>query len=173
MNVSESTIHDALNQALVHLNNKDNRTAYFDLYDESLITHGLPPDIEPNKAGLKTFYVGLWQAFPDLNVIYDDVLINNNKAAIRFTMNGTHKGKFLGIPPSNKLFRVQGMSLFAFREAKCIERWELIDILAMIEQLSPRQQISALMNNIFEFAEVKANKELKEKINRLFHMRHT
>ena len=48
------------------------------------------------------------------------------------------------------------------------ERWELIDMSTMIEQLSPRQQISALMNGILEFAEVKANKDLKEKITGLF-----
>lgn len=166
--MSESSIRDALEQAIVHLNNKENRMPYFDLYDESLITHGLPPNVPPNKEGLRTFYIGLWQAFPDVKVINDDVLINNNKAAVRFTMTGTHKGRFLGIPPSNKQFKVQGMSLFVFNAAKCIERWELIDVLAMIEQLTPRQQISALMNNILEFAEVKANKELKEKISGLF-----
>jgi hypothetical protein len=60
------------------------------------------------------------------------------------------------------------MSLFAFNGSKCIERWELIDMLSMMEQLSPRQQISALMNGILEFAEVKANKDLKEKITGLF-----
>ena len=167
--MSETTIREALQQALVHLNNKENRMPYFDLYDDdSLVTHGLPPNLPSNKEGLKTLYTDLWQAFPDLNVVYDDVLVQGNKAAVRFSMTGTHEGKFLGIPPSNKPFKVQGMSLFAFNGSKCVERWELIDMLSMIEQLSPRQQISALMHNILEFAEVKANKELKEKIARLF-----
>ena len=166
--MSEANIRHALQQALIHLNNRQNRAPYFDLYDDSLVTHGLPPNLGPNKDGLKTFYTGLWEAFPDVNVTFDDILIGGNKAAVRFTMMGTHKAKFLGIPPSNKSFKVQGMSLFAFNDAKCIERWELIDMLSIIEQLSPRQQISALMSNILEFAEVKANKELKEKITRLF-----
>jgi len=48
---------------------------------------------------------------------------------------------------------VQGMSLFVFNDSKCVERWELIDMLSMIQELSPRQQISALMNGILEFAE--------------------
>lgn len=108
------------------------------------------------------------EAFPDVYVTFDDILIGSNKAAVRFTMVGTHKGKFLGIPPSNKSFRVQGMSLFVFNNSKCVERWELLDMLSMIEQLSPRQQISALMNGILEFAEIKANKDLKEKITGLF-----
>jgi hypothetical protein len=41
-------------------------------------------------------------------------------------------------------------------------------MLSMMEQLSPRQQISAIMSGILEFAEVKANKELKDKITGLF-----
>ena len=148
--MSERNILDSLEQAIVHLNNEQNRSPYFDLYDESLITHGLPHDIPANKEGLKTFYERLWQAFPDLNVVYDDVLVNNDKAAVRFTMSGTHKAKFLGIPPSNKIFKVQGMSLFAFTGDKCVERWEMIDMLAMIEQLNPKQQISALISNILD-----------------------
>ena len=51
---------------------------------------------------------------------------------------------------------------------KYVERWELIDMLSMIQELSPRQQISALMNGILEFAEVKVSKDLKEKITDLF-----
>ena len=59
--MSERNILDSLEQAIVHLNNEQNRSPYFDLYDESLITHGLPPDIPANKEGLKTFYEQLWQ----------------------------------------------------------------------------------------------------------------
>jgi steroid delta-isomerase-like uncharacterized protein len=167
--MSEATIRDAMQQALVHLNNKQNRIPYFDLYDDnSFVMHGLPPKLPSNKDGLKTFYMGLFQAFPDLNVKFDDILVEGNKAAARFTMTGIQNAKFMGIPPSNKSIKVQGMSLFAFNGSKCIERWELIDMLSMMEQLSPRQQISALMNGILEFAEVKANKDLKEKITGLF-----
>jgi steroid delta-isomerase-like uncharacterized protein len=167
--MSEANIKDALQQALVHLNNLQDRKPYFDLYDDnSLVMHGLPPNLPTNKDGLKTFYMGLFQAFPDLNVKFDDVIVEGNKAAARFTMTGTQKGKFLGIPPNNKPIKVQGMSLFAFSGSKCVERWELVDMLSMMEQLSPRQQISAIMSGILEFAEVKANKELKDKITGLF-----
>jgi SnoaL-like polyketide cyclase len=66
---------------------------YFDLYDDDpLVTHGLRPNLPSNKEGLKTFYTGLWQAFPDVNGTFDDILIGGNKAAVRFTMIGTHNG---------------------------------------------------------------------------------
>ncbi len=62
--MSEITIKEALQQALVHLNNKQNRMPYFDLYDDdTLVTHGLPPNIPSNKAGLETFYTDLWKPF--------------------------------------------------------------------------------------------------------------
>jgi predicted ester cyclase len=117
--MSEVDIKDALQRALVHLNNLSDRTHYFDLYDDnSLVMHGLPPNLPTNKDGLKTFYMGLFQAFPDLNVKFEDVLVEGNKAAARFTMTGTQKGKFMGIPPNNKPIKVQGMSLFAFSGSK-------------------------------------------------------
>ena len=169
MIMQETDIKIILEQALEHLNNIQDRTPYFDLYDDtSLVTHGLPPNLPSNKEGLKTLYTDLWKAFPDFNLVLDDLIVEGNKTAVRFTMTGTHKGKFMGIPPSNKPIRIEGMSIFAFRGSKCVERWELIDMLSMIEQLSPRQQISALMNGILEFAEIKANKDLKEKITGLF-----
>lgn len=75
---------------------------YFDLYDDSLVTHGLPPNLPSNKEGIKTFYTGLWEAFPDVYVTFDDILITSNKAAVRFTMVGTHKG-ILGHPTKQQI----------------------------------------------------------------------
>jgi predicted ester cyclase len=48
------------------------------------------------------FYTALWQVFPDVNVKFDDVLVESNKAAVRFTLTGIQNGKFMGIPPSDK-----------------------------------------------------------------------
>jgi steroid delta-isomerase-like uncharacterized protein len=173
MIMQETDIKIILNQALADLNNKHNRTPYFDLYDDtSLVTHGLPPHLPSNKEGLKTFYTDLWQAFPDFNLVVDHLIVEGNTAAFRFTMTGTHKGKFMGIPPSNKPIRIEGLSIFAFHDSKCVERWELIDMLSIMEQLNVRQQISAIMNGILEFAEVKTNKELEEKIKGFFRRHH-
>lgn len=143
-------IRDVLHKAFEALNRKDDKIHYFDMYDDSLITHGIPGAFSNNKEGMEKFYSEIWRAFPDAIFSVDDDLIEGNKAAVRFTMTGIQKEKFLGIPSSAKSIKVQGMSLFAFNGSKCVERWELIDMLSMIEQLSPRQQISALMNGILD-----------------------
>ena len=72
-------------------------------------------------------------------------------------MTGTQKGEFLGIPPSDKQVRIEGMIFFRFKDSKIIERWEVIDILSAAKQLGVRQNLSAINNTILEYAEVQAN----------------
>ena len=49
---------------------------------------------------------------------------------------GTHKGEFIGLQPTNKQFKVNGMTIFAFRNAKVMERWNMVDMISLKEQLS-------------------------------------
>jgi predicted ester cyclase len=41
----------------------------------------------------------------------------------------------MDLQPTNKQFRVNGMTVFSFRDAKCIERWNLVDMSSLMEQL--------------------------------------
>jgi predicted ester cyclase len=104
-------------------------SAYFNFYDDSLIIHGFPPNLQANKDGFKQFIYLLWSAFPDIRITFDDIIIEGDKVA------GTHKGEFMDLQPTNKQFRVDGMTVFYFRDTKCIERWNLVDMMSLIEQL--------------------------------------
>ncbi len=117
-------------------NNPQNReSAYFDFYDDSLTTHGFPPNLPANKEGFKQFIYLLWNAFPDIGIMFDDIIIEGNKAAGRYSLTGTHKGEFADLKPTNKQFRVDGMTVFSFRGTKCVERWNLVDMNSLMEQL--------------------------------------
>ena len=117
-------------------NNPQNRESfYFDFYDDSLIFHDFPPNLPTNKEGFKQFINLLWKAFPDIKIIFEDVIIEGNKVACRYYLTGTHKGEFMDLRPTDKQFRVNGMTVFSFRDTKCIERWNLVDMMSLIEQL--------------------------------------
>jgi predicted ester cyclase len=61
-------------------NNPQNReSSYFDFYDNSLKIHGFPPNLPANKEGFKQFIYLLWKAFPDIRIIFDDIIIEGNK----------------------------------------------------------------------------------------------
>ena len=117
-------------------NNPQSReSSCFDFYGDSLITHGFPPNFPTNKEGFKQFILLLWKAFPDIRIMFDDIIIEGNKVACIYNLTGTHKGEFLNLQPTDKQFRVDGMTVFSFRDTKCIERWNLVDTMSLIEQL--------------------------------------
>src|SRR5437867_10010737 len=110
-------------------NNPHNReSSYFDFYDNSLIIHGFPPNVPANKEGFKQFIYLLWKAFPDIIITFEEIIVEGNWVACRYNLSGTHKGEFADLPPTDKQFRVNGMTVFSFRDAKVIERWNLVDM---------------------------------------------
>jgi steroid delta-isomerase-like uncharacterized protein len=110
-------------------------SSYFDFYDDSLTIHGFPPNLPVNKEGLVEFIRLLWKAFPDIRIKFDDIIIEGNKVVCRYTLTGTHKGEFIGLRPTDKQFRVNGMTVFSFSNSKVIERWNLVDMMSLMEQL--------------------------------------
>jgi predicted ester cyclase len=62
-----------------------------------------------------------------------------------FSMTGIQKGDFMGVPPSGKEVRVNGMIFFQIKGSKIRERWEIIDILSAAKQLDTKQQLFARM----------------------------
>ena len=97
--------------------------------------HGFLPNLPENKEGFKQFIYLLWEAFPDITITFEDIIIEGNRVACRYNLAGTHKGEFMDIQPTDKQFKVNGMTIFSFRGAKVIERWNLVDTMSLMEQL--------------------------------------
>jgi predicted ester cyclase len=50
-------------------------------------------------------------------------------------MNGTHKGEFDGIPPTEKVFTISAFTVFRLVDGKIVEEWEGFDELGLMHQL--------------------------------------
>jgi len=74
-------------------------------------------------------------AFPDLNVRIDDLVNGGDKVVISVTLTGTHEGDLMGISPTGKPVKIYGMILSHFEEGKIVEEWEILDMLAIFQQL--------------------------------------
>ena len=157
-----------MNQTLQALNSEGDKTAYFDLYDDSLVTHGIPENFTADKERMKEHYHKVWRAFLDAKYEFELVVVDGNEAECMFSITGVQKGDLMGIPPSDKQVRINGMIFFRFKDSKIVERWEIIDLLSAAKQLGARQQLSAVKNALLEYGEVQANAQLKDKINSLF-----
>ena len=111
---------------------------YFEFYDDSLVIHGFPSNLPTDKEGFKQFIYSLWRAFPDIRIIFEDIIIEGNKVAGRYYLSGTHNGEFLDIQATGKQFKVNGMTLFSFHDARIVERWNLVDTMSLLEQLKAK-----------------------------------
>ena len=128
----------------------------------------LPPGEENQGVNILQYYNEVWRAFPDALFGFEHIIAEGNNAACMFSLTGIQKGDFLGVPPSNKEVRVDGMIFIKIKDSKIVERWEVIDIISAAKQLSMKQQLFAIKNAILEYGEVQANNDLKQKISGLF-----
>jgi predicted ester cyclase len=117
--------------------NRGNLDAYLEqLYDTNVILHGFPPGLPPGVAGARAFYEQVWAAFPNPQLTFEDVIEEGDKLAIRFTMRATHQGDFMGIAPTGKEINLVGITILHFTGGKVVERWNQVDMLGLMQQLS-------------------------------------
>ena len=84
---------------------------------------------------LRTFIQGFREGFPDLCLSIDDLIVTEDRACTSFKLTGTHKGEFMGIPPSGSSVDVNGIVISRFKEDKIAEDWEILDNLTFLQQI--------------------------------------
>lgn len=76
-----------------------------------------------------------FDAFPDIHMTIDDMVVEGDKLATRWTLTGTHKGEYRGIPPTNKKLTIWAISIVRIVGGKVVEEWERLDTLGLLQQL--------------------------------------
>jgi steroid delta-isomerase-like uncharacterized protein len=79
-------------------------------------------------------------AFPDINVQVDDVFGAGDKVVLRWSGTMTHTGDALGLPPTGRAVRSQGITIARFADGKVVEGWDSWDQLGMLEQIGVYKQ---------------------------------
>jgi steroid delta-isomerase-like uncharacterized protein len=73
--------------------------------------------------------------FPDIQWTLEETICEGDKVAARFTMRGTHRGPFMGVPPSGKKIEVQAMNHYRISGGQFIEERGQPDLLALLQQI--------------------------------------
>ena len=74
-------------------------------------------------------------AFPDIHFTIDDIIGEGDKVVYRWTLRGTHKNEFRGIPPTGKTVTMWGIFIDLISGGKFVESWERFDTLGFMRQL--------------------------------------
>ncbi len=117
--------------------NKGNLDALDELCDADFVRHKPPfPDIEGLEAG-KQFVADCRISYPDLQLTLDEIIVEGDASAIRWTYRGTQTGQSptTGAPPTGKQVAFTGCNILHWVEGKIVEEWENGDYLSLLQQL--------------------------------------
>jgi len=85
--------------------------------------------------GIKGVVGWLRSAFPDLAYEIEDAFGTGDRVAIRCVARGTHRGAFLGRPPTGRSFAAQQIHIFRVTDGRITEHWAARDDAGMMHQL--------------------------------------
>ena len=74
-------------------------------------------------------------AFPDISWTLEEMIAEGDKIAARFTMRGTHKGPFFGVPPTGKKIEVGAMNFYRLSNGQFVEEHGQPDLLRLMQQI--------------------------------------
>jgi steroid delta-isomerase-like uncharacterized protein len=114
-------------------------TGKFDLFKETVSIENIDHDPArgqvPGPEGYRVFFEGLRVAFPDLSVVLETLVADEDSIAIAYTMTGTQNGPIMGIAPTGRRMKIRGMQISKFKDGRMVERWGSSDELGMLHQL--------------------------------------
>ncbi len=108
------------------------------MHDNHLPDSGVGP--EAYKRNVARFVAG----FPDLRFTVEDMLVENDKVAVGWTISGTHKGEFRGISPTGRKVSVEGITINHIADGKIMDSYVSWDALGLLQQLGAAPALGPL-----------------------------
>jgi steroid delta-isomerase-like uncharacterized protein len=111
--------------------NKRSVTVVDELFAERFTVNGHVIGRDGLKQSMSRHLVG----FPDLQVTVDEIVAEENKVGIWYTVEGTHRGEFEGIPPTHKQVKWSGFDLMTVEGGRIAEGRFVTDLMGLLRQL--------------------------------------
>ena len=84
---------------------------------------------------IKAFEVSLFQGFPHIKQTISAVIAENDKVVYLHSLEGSHTGNFMGIPPTGNRVKATGFTMLKIANNKVTERWYETNLLEVMQQL--------------------------------------
>jgi steroid delta-isomerase-like uncharacterized protein len=93
------------------------------------------PDSCIGPEAYKREFARFMTGFPDLRFTVEDMVAENEKVAVAWTISGTHKGEFRGISPTGKRVSIEGITINHIANGKIMDSYISLDYLGLMQQL--------------------------------------
>src|SRR5215203_3742474 len=92
------------------------------------VEHQIPDGRLTSRHSLKQLLAMYYKAFPDMKSVLHDILAQGDRVAFRWSVNATHLGDWLGIPPTGNHMRATGITIYRIVGSKALEGWSSVAI---------------------------------------------
>lgn len=111
-----------------------NANAVEALADPDFTPHSWGP-MKPGTASLKEAVKRVSAGLEEVSMKIEDIIAEGDKVAVRLTAHATHRGEFMGMPPTGKSYTISETHIFYVKNGKVTEHWRDADMLGLMKQL--------------------------------------
>lgn len=117
---------------------KGNVNALDEIVAPELVNHQPPGPDTKGLTAYKQMVTDLRKAFSDIKFTFDEIIVEGEVNATRWTFQGTHVGQLAAmapIPPTGKRVTMTGIAFVHTVNGKAVELWQYIDMPGFMQQL--------------------------------------
>lgn len=92
--------------------------------------------VDDGREANRAFWTSWFAAFPDTEVSLDDVLVDGDRVAGRFTYRATFQGEFMGLQPTGLPVVMHSIDIWRVVDGMAVEHWDQLDGQAFFAQLT-------------------------------------
>lgn len=118
--------------------NKGRADAIGEMLAEDAVVQGLSDDAAKPLRGpsdFLPFHSQFREAFPNLEVVVEDVIAEGDKVAARFSVRAKHQGDSLGFKATGASTDFDGIAIVRIKDGLIVEAWNNVDFMRMYKQL--------------------------------------
>ncbi len=129
------------NKAIIRRFNKEfieggNLSLFDEIISPDFINRTPHDGRSPGPDGARFFFTQIMRpAFPDLTVRIEDQVGEDDKVVTRKWYEATHKGPFMGVPPTGKRVSFSVIDIIRLSDGKYVEHWACADMAGLLAQL--------------------------------------
>ena len=101
---------------------------------EDYVNHDMPMPA-PGRDGFKQIHNLFRAAFPDIRVTIENTVAEANQVANHGYFTGTHRGDFMGLPPTGKTIHVAYLDYWQVANGLLADNWVRMDTVGLLQQL--------------------------------------
>jgi len=118
--------------------NKGRADAIAEMMAEDCVNHGLSEDAAKPLRGpgdFLPFHTQFREAFPQIEVVVEDALAEDDRVAVRCSVRGKHVGDSLGFKATGTMAEFDGIAIGRVKDGLFVETWNNFDFMGMYKQL--------------------------------------